>query len=82
MKQVTLGLLLAALSGGVFAQGPEATTGTSKEVAGGSAQGAAAPATTMIGPIPAWAVGLGIGAAAFGIMIADERDDDKTTTNH
>ena len=81
MKQVTLGLLLAALSGGVFAQGSE-TTGTTKEVAGGSAQGAAAPATTMIGPIPAWAVGLGIGAAAFGIMIADENDDDKTTTNH
>ena len=82
MKKVALGLLLAALSGGIFAQGPEAT-GTTKEVAGGSSQGAAAPATTtMIGPLPAWVVGLGIGAVAIGVMVADENSDQKTTTNH
>jgi hypothetical protein len=47
----------------------------------GPSSGAAGPAGPMIGPIPAWAVGLGIGAAAFGIMIAEENDQ-KTTTNH
>jgi hypothetical protein len=37
----------------------------------------------MIGPVPAWAVGLGIGAAAIGATIAaDDDDDDATTTNH
>jgi len=34
----------------------------------------------MIGPIPAWAVGLGIGGATIGAAIA--ADDDATTTHH
>jgi UPF0716 family protein affecting phage T7 exclusion len=81
MKEVALGLLLATLSVGVFAQGPDGT-GTTKEVAGGSAQGAAGPTTTMIGPVPAWVVGLAIGAVAIGVMVADENSDRRTTTNH
>jgi hypothetical protein len=49
----------------------------------GPASGAAGPAGPMIGPVPAWAVGLGIGAAAIGATIAaDDDDDDATTTNH
>jgi len=50
----------------------------------GPSSGAAGPAGPTIGSVPAWAVGLGIGAAAIGIMIADENDDDDvvTTTTH
>ena len=81
MKEVALGLFLAALSVGVFAQGSDGT-GATKPVAGGSSQGAAGPGTTRIGPVPAWAVGLGIGAVAIGVMVADENSDRKTTTNH
>ncbi|HKQ25321.1 MAG TPA: FecR family protein [Burkholderiales bacterium] len=69
----------AELPSGLFSEleGMSLTGGLS-----GPASGAAGPAGPMIGPVPAWAVGLGVGAAAFGIMIADENDDDKTTTNH
>lgn len=46
----------------------------------GPSSGAAGPAGPMIGPIPAWAVGLGIGGATIGAAIA--ADDDATTTHH
>jgi len=48
----------------------------------GPASGAPAPAGPMIGPVPAWAVGLGIGGAAIGAMIAAENEHDKATTTH
>ncbi|MEK6209773.1 MAG: FecR family protein [Pseudomonadota bacterium] len=49
----------------------------------GPATGAAGPAGPMIGPVPVWAVGLGIGAAAIGATIASENDhDNATTTQH
>jgi hypothetical protein len=47
----------------------------------GPASGAAGPAGTMIGPVPAWAVGLGIGGAAIGATIAAD-DDTSATTHH
>ncbi len=48
------------------------------------ATGAAGPAGPMIGPVPAWAVGLGIGGAAIGATIASEnnRGGSTTTTHH
>ena len=49
----------------------------------GPSSGAAGPAGPTIGPVPAWAVGLGIGAAAIGATIADEHgDNNATTTQH
>jgi hypothetical protein len=44
----------------------------------GPASGAAGPAGPKIGPVPAWAVGLGIGGAAIGVMISNEN----ATTQH
>ncbi len=48
----------------------------------GPATGAAGPVGPMIGPVPAWAVGVGIGAAAIGATIASENDRENTTTTH
>ncbi len=46
----------------------------------GPATGAAAAAgTPKIGPVPAWVIGLGIGGAAIGAMIANENDFDSAT---
>jgi hypothetical protein len=47
----------------------------------GPSSGAAGPLGPTIGPIPAWAVGLGIGGATIGAAIAAD-DDDATTTHH
>ncbi|MGH8694596.1 MAG: hypothetical protein ACREVM_10265, partial [Burkholderiales bacterium] len=48
----------------------------------GPASGAAgAAATPKIGPVPAWVVGLGIGGAMIGAMIANENDQDSTTSH-
>jgi FecR-like protein len=46
----------------------------------GPATGAAGPAGPMIGPVPAWAVGLGIGGAAIGGLISSEAH--RSTTQH
>ncbi len=48
----------------------------------GPASGAAgAAATPKIGPVPAWLVGLGIGGAMIGAIIANENDQDSTTSH-
>lgn len=46
----------------------------------GPASGAAGPAGPMFGPGPAWAVGLGIGAAAIWATISSGNNHDKATT--
>ena len=48
---------------------------------GGSAGGATGAGAVKIGGVPAWAVGLGIGAAAIGAVVAGDGDD-ASTTNH